>query len=862
MTMAMEHGKHHSKQHALVRPVALFLDGMSRAVILPFGPSLVYRLVTGNMTLGPSGTKLGSDCAHVAYPLAIVVAAYLLGRSFGNSVALKLSIMPDTLPKYVARLSGISIALHVFTLGAGLTSVGWLVMIRFLSATLVGVLCFITRPPSPEPEDDLLLFIESPENRLESGHTHTNNTSSLDDQRGVKRRDGYVDIASGTAKIYMVAFAVSILSGGLLYRHAAGDATFQELTGSNNSTISSLFLVAISVLAESILRCVFYLFGGSSSSTTDKNQQQDVSSKQQHRCTSPAGTYASADQFNSNMSPLKPRDMEDRFMPLRDRLGSTNSTPARRSRLDTGGSADEFFDCNSVISGMEDFPLELDDEMCDNDDDEEIGHTNQELARFVDQKCVYGNGSPAFCPAGDSPDQVPPNYLANCSGKQHKAEEMWKATQRWRHEHNVWRIHTMPNTYFPKIKKAYPHFIHGFSKQGYPIIYEQPGKMNLKQLFRDGCDIEDMVRHYMFFMEYVSNYVCTRPEVRAKLGPNPPRHNSSSWGTMVVMDVKGAGVSHLSGDVLRYLGRAGDINNCHYPTSMKRVFVVNSPFWLAGAWSGVKGILPESVQVDLLSASKYGAALRDYVDEDQIPPEYGGTSPYRLGEHPFELELCELVEDAKHGDTNPAPVPPPGESASGDVEYSFDYNTSSWSTEVDGVAVKDGSGSVVPMANSSWRGQLSRQPSQTNSHPLRRRAASTDPSQQRLRSSSFVVADEDSYDDDSDDDKKGEYGGETDIFVIVSVMYVLWSAIQGVIETAIPFWILIPTEFGGLGYAPSRSGVTLFCSLMMLLWVMRTKVSKVISQIPTKAPMRAFRVGVGAECALLTLLALVPKCVR
>jgi hypothetical protein len=860
----MEHGKQsHSKQHALVRPVALFLDGMSRAVILPFGPSLVYRLVTGNLTLGPNGTKLGSDCAQVAYPLAIVVAAYLLGRSFGNSVALRLEILPNALPKYVARLSGVSIALHVFTLGAGLTSVWWLVMIRFLSATLVGVLCFITKPPSPEEEDELLLF-ESPENRLESGQTHTH-TKTLDDQRGMKRRDGYVDIGSGTAKIYMVAFSVSILSGGLLYRHAAGDATFQELTGVVGS-ISSLFLVAVSVLAESVLRCVFYLFGGSSSSTvtTDKelkNQQQDLSYKpqqqqqqQQHRLTSPAATYATADQLH--VSPHKPsRDTEDKFEPLRDGIGSTNLTPVRRTRLDTGESA-EFFDCNSVISGI-DFPLD-DDMMCDNDSDEEIGHANQEQARFVDHKCVYGNGSPAFCPTGDSSDQVPPNYLAVCSGKAHKAEEMWKATQRWRHEHNVWRIHTMPNTYFPKIKTAYPHFIHGFSKQGYPIIYEQPGKMNLKQLFRDGCDIEDMVRHYMFFMEYVSNYVCTRPEVRAKLGPNPPRHNASSWGTMVVMDVKGAGVSHLSGDVLRYLSRAGDINNSHYPTSMKRVFVVNSPFWLAGAWSGVKGILPESVQVDLLSASKYGAALRDYVDEDQIPPEYGGTSPYRLGQHPFELELCELVEQAKHGDEDPAPVPPPGESASGDVEYSFDYNTGSWSTEVDGVAVKDGSGSVPPMANSSWRGQLS----QTNSRPLRRRAASTDQHQHPSRSSSFVVADEDTYDDDSYDDKKGEYGGETDIFVIVSIMYTLWSAIQGVIETAIPFWILIPTEFGGLGYAPSRSGVTLFCSLMMLLWVMRTKVSKVISQIPTKAPMRAFRVGVGAECALLTLLALVPKCVR
>ena len=88
-----------------------------------------------------------------------------------------------------------------------------------------------------------------------------------------------------------------------------------------------------------------------------------------------------------------------------------------------------------------------------------------------------------------------------------------------------------------------------------------------------------------------------------------------------------------------------------------------------------------------------------------------------------------------------------------------------------------------------------------------------------------------------------------------------WSAIQGVIETAIPFWILTPTLLGGLGYAPSRSGVAMFCSAMVLLWVMRTKVSRVISEIPSKEPMRSFRIGAGAQSALLILLATVPKSV-
>jgi hypothetical protein len=814
-------------RQSLMRAVALFLDGMSRAVILSFGPSLVYRLVYGG-TL-----KLGMDCAKVSYPLAIVVTAYLLGRGLGSSFAEKLSIPEERLPRYVARLAGAAVSLHVFTFGAGLKSVWWLVLIRFASAAIVGILCVITKESQPAEE-------QTEEERLEAGLNDAT-------RRGTQRRHSYVDFVSGTAKIYMTAFMVSILSGGLLYRHATGDATFQALTGSRQFTLSPLFLVAVSLTAESILRCVFALFN-------------PVKRHEEPTAVAPSQTLNEL-EFNETSTsstlvyttPSKSRDRTEStgseiFMQCRDRLESTNSlnfTP-RRERTETTDSLD-FFDCNSVLSDMEELNLF----------DEEMGEasTSTSLARYVDRQCVYADGSPAYAPNGDSPDVVPQHYLKVCGGKQKKAEAMWKESQEWRRKNHVWRIHTIPNKWFGEIKKAYPHFVHGISKKGYPIIYEQPGKMNLKQMFREGCEVSDMVRHYMFLMEYISNHICTREEVRSRMSPRPPPHSAASWGTLVVMDVKGAGLSSLSGDVLAYLKNAGDINNNHYPLSLKRAFVVNSPFWLAGAWSGIKGILPESVQVDILSSHKYLAALREYVDDDQIPPEYGGSSPHKLGEHPFEQELHKLVEEAAHGEepVENEVVPEPER----EPTYSFDHNTSSWTTEVEGLSIEN----VVPHMNTaSWRSSISRNtPSRTGQHARRRRAASTDHS----NSTTLFVASMEDREDDIDDGKKrsnpGGGGGEADIFVIVSIMYALWGAIQGVIETAIPLWILIPPELGGLGYAPSRSGVAMFCSAMVLLWVMRTKASKVLSEMPSKAPMRSFRIGVGAQSVLLLLLATVPK---
>lgn len=825
---------------SLMRAVALFLDGMSRALILPFGPSLVYRLVYGG-TL-----KLGMDCAKVVFPLAVVVVAYLLGNVLGTSAAQKLSLSEESLPRYVARLAGITISLLVFTFGAGLKSVWWLVVIRFFTAVLVGILCFLTMdddsPPPPEETS------QSEEDKLESG-LNLKNTSA----RSNTRRHSYLNFASGTAKIYTTAFAVSILSGGLLYRHATGDVTFQALTGSKQSL---LFMGAVSITAESILRCVFAFCqtgkkNEDSSCPTAGNKIPKKLSKPLKPVTLNSKLRADESEALHSSSPVKSLDLIESnapevFVTFSDQLEATNPAgfSPLRSRLGTTESG-EFFDCNSVLSDMDDMPLF----------DAETGECSAfNVAQYTDGKCIYPNGDPAHVPNGDSPDIVPENYLSICGGKKSKAEAMWKATQEWRRQQNVWRVHRIPHRWFPKIKKAYPHFIHGVSKRGYPIIYEQPGKMDLKNLFREGCDVLDMVKHYIFFLECISNRICTKEEVRSRMGLRPPPHSSSSWGIMVAMDVKGAGLSHLSGDVLTYLKSAGDINNAHYPLSLKRAFVIKSPFWLAGAWKSIKGILPESVHVDILSSHNYLAALREYIDDDQIPQEYGGSSPYKLGEHPFELELCRLVEEsaenaedtlednAMEGDLKdemPCDLPPQS-------TYSFDHNTKTRSTETDGLTIEDG----APHMNTIDS------PTRSGLHPRRRRAMSTDRSNLGEK---FVASDNDGR---WEDEKKGHVGAEAHIFIVVTAMYALWSAIQGVIETAIPLWILIPPELGGLGYAPSRSGVALFCSAIVLLWVMRTKVSKVIAKIPSKAPMRSFRIGVGAESVLLFLLATVPKSIR
>jgi hypothetical protein len=46
----------------------------------------------------------------------------------------------------------------------------------------------------------------------------------------------------------------------------------------------------------------------------------------------------------------------------------------------------------------------------------------------------------------------------------------------------------------------------------------------------------------------------------------------------------------------------------------------------------------------------------------------------------------------------------------------------------------------------------------------------------------------------------------------------------------------------------------MFSACLVLLWTMRTKSSKLMAQIPSMSPMRAFRIGAGSEWALMLLL--------
>lgn len=434
-------------------------------------------------------------------------------------------------------------------------------------------------------------------------------------------------------------------------------------------------------------------------------------------------------------------------------------------------------------------------------------NNNDQIAIYSNRKVVYPDNTPAYVPVGEKISDIPSGYITLYRNNKSKAHSKYHQTQIWRRKEHIQSIHARPHLWYPKIKVAYPHHIHGFTPDGMPVVYESPGKMNLKELFRSGCRVEDMIFHYCYLMEYLSNLESVLTEIHSDLNEvcgdvwqeelaayanakqQRLQSDQVSFGFVVVMDISGASPSLLSGDVMTYLSRAGEINSLHYPGSMRRAIAVQAPFWLGAAWGAIKGVMPASVTVDLLSASKtMEGGLKQYINEDQIPVEYGGRSKFKLGEHPFEVGLRKMVE------TQPT-----------------DYIEDDESLHEDDLL----------MEKEDWTRTLKRQTSIS---------LKNSPGRNNLPISYIIEW----------DDLGSDY-----VLIASTILHLLAHMLIGATELVLPILCIIPPKqgFGMEMRQVATVGFFLFATISLISRSMQSR----ISSITQKSPLSGFRIGFGSS---------------
>ena len=69
-----------------------------------------------------------------------------------------------------------------------------------------------------------------------------------------------------------------------------------------------------------------------------------------------------------------------------------------------------------------------------------------------------------------------------------------------------------------------------------------------------------------------------------------------------------------------------EIDQNAYPEYLGNLFIINAPFVFRGMWSVIKGwVDPKTAKKFIVLGSNYKETLLQYIDEDSLPTEYGGT---------------------------------------------------------------------------------------------------------------------------------------------------------------------------------------------------------------------------------------------
>jgi len=320
-------------------------------------------------------------------------------------------------------------------------------------------------------------------------------------------------------------------------------------------------------------------------------------------------------------------------------LDSDRSTQASLEGISEEEQEDTFFDCVSHATLL--LPATASSSSPNSDN---------EMAIFRNRMCIYADGRPAYVPAGNCIANIPLDYLEYCDNDHRQAQIMWKASQQWRQEQQIHTILQRPNKLFHHVKRYYPSCFHGIDKQGLVLEYMFPGQMNPKALIPNARITDELLDHHHFMQEYISNCLYSDKQSWDLLGlPTKPIEGTCDrlGLTIIVIDVNDAGIDLLNADVFNFLKRIVYSSTQHYPAMVDSCMIINAPFWVAGVFATIKPILPDTLPVEIVSKVNTLAKLREYVNDDQIPIEYGGSSAYPLHHHPLEVRLHEVAKEAE-----------------------------------------------------------------------------------------------------------------------------------------------------------------------------------------------------------------------
>lgn len=190
-------------------------------------------------------------------------------------------------------------------------------------------------------------------------------------------------------------------------------------------------------------------------------------------------------------------------------------------------------------------------------------------------------------------------------------------TLKWRKENDVDGIEK--NFIFNEKEEFHKHYPEGFyntDRAGRPIYLQKPGNINPTELWKF-TTLDRTIKYHITQQERCLNVIC--PSCSVKAGQ---LHEES----LVLIDMEGVGVSTITGEIRKIMGKIMQIDQDYYPEMMWKSVIINAPTSFRVIWSMVKYLLDGRTQakIEVLSTD-YKEELFKYVAPESLPECYGGT---------------------------------------------------------------------------------------------------------------------------------------------------------------------------------------------------------------------------------------------
>lgn len=199
-----------------------------------------------------------------------------------------------------------------------------------------------------------------------------------------------------------------------------------------------------------------------------------------------------------------------------------------------------------------------------------------------------------------------------------KALTMWKNHLEWRKENAIDDI--LDSFQFEEKEnflQYYPQGYHKTDKQGRPVYIQLLGKIDVRQLKTITTE-ERMVKFH------VQEYERCMKRILPVCSKIQGRQVDQTFG---IMDVKGVGMSHLSGEIKQLLTTITTTDQDNYPETLGHICIINAPSLFKLVWSLVKPLLNARTQgkIEILGTNYRDGLLR-WIDDENLVDWLGGKS--------------------------------------------------------------------------------------------------------------------------------------------------------------------------------------------------------------------------------------------